>query len=166
MKRTLQIGATLCHLVNGSHRRTLSKVGEMNETKDSVFNWYLNLLLSIFSFSSLPLHQLIVAAHIFFTEDPHLSLLYQHTAQRKLVARNGCVPCSYRGISFMPGGSKVAKKQVDVSRLDLRIGRVVTVQQLPDTDGLYVEQIDVGEAFPRTVVSQVAQHIPVEQVTC
>lgn len=58
----------------------------------------------------------------------------------------------------------MAKKQVDVSRLDLRIGRVVTAQQLPDTDGLFVEQIDVGEAFPRTVVSELSQHIPVEQV--
>lgn len=58
----------------------------------------------------------------------------------------------------------MAKKQVDVSRLDLRVGCVVAAQQLPDTDGLYVEQIDVGEAFPRTVISEVAQHIPVEQM--
>uniref|UniRef100_A0A3Q4GYT1 Aminoacyl tRNA synthase complex-interacting multifunctional protein 1-like n=1 Tax=Neolamprologus brichardi TaxID=32507 RepID=A0A3Q4GYT1_NEOBR len=63
-----------------------------------------------------------------------------------------------------PKVSKVAKKQVDVSRLDLRIGRVVTAQQLPDTDRLFVEQIDVGEAFPRTVVSELSQHIPVEQM--
>uniref|UniRef100_A0A3P9BS70 Aminoacyl tRNA synthase complex-interacting multifunctional protein 1 n=1 Tax=Maylandia zebra TaxID=106582 RepID=A0A3P9BS70_9CICH len=63
-----------------------------------------------------------------------------------------------------PKVPKVAKKQVDVSRLDLRIGRVVTAQQIPDTDGLFVEQIDVGEAFPRTVVSELSQHVPVEQM--
>ncbi|XP_026027096.1 aminoacyl tRNA synthase complex-interacting multifunctional protein 1-like isoform X1 [Astatotilapia calliptera] len=62
------------------------------------------------------------------------------------------------------GVPKVAKKQVDVSRLDLRIGRVVTAQQIPDTDGLFVEQIDVGEAFPRMVVSELSQHVPVEQM--
>lgn len=54
--------------------------------------------------------------------------------------------------------------KVDVSRLDLRVGRIITALQLPDTDSLYVEQVDVGEASPRTVVSELAKHIPVDQV--
>ncbi|XP_045904412.1 aminoacyl tRNA synthase complex-interacting multifunctional protein 1-like [Micropterus dolomieu] len=54
--------------------------------------------------------------------------------------------------------------KVDVSRLDLRVGRIITALQLPDTDSLYVEQVDVGEASPRTVVSELAKHIPVDQM--
>lgn len=39
---------------------------------------------------------------------------------------------------------------VDISRLDLRIGRIVEVQKHPDADALYLEKIDVGENEPRT----------------
>ncbi|KAG7221809.1 hypothetical protein INR49_016984, partial [Caranx melampygus] len=70
-------------------------------------------------------------------------------------------------------GEKVEKKQtpssqedakVDVSCLDLRVGRIITVMQSPETDGLYVEQVDVGEGSPRTVVSDLAKHIPLDQL--
>lgn len=71
----------------------------------------------------------------------------------------------------MPGEKKVEKKKaassqkhtkVDVSRLDLRVGHIITALQLPDTDNLYV--VDVGEVSPRTVVGELAKHIPVDQV--
>ncbi|XP_029353187.1 aminoacyl tRNA synthase complex-interacting multifunctional protein 1a isoform X1 [Echeneis naucrates] len=71
------------------------------------------------------------------------------------------------------GGEKAEKKQatpsqedarVDVSRLDLRIGRIITAEKHPDADSLYVEQVDVGEASPRTVVSGLVKHIPLEQM--
>lgn len=39
---------------------------------------------------------------------------------------------------------------VDISRLDLRIGKIVDVQKHPDADALYLEKIDVGEDKPRT----------------
>lgn len=52
--------------------------------------------------------------------------------------------------------------KVDVSRLDLRVGHVITALQLPDTDNLYV--VDAGEVSPRTVVGELAKHIPVDQV--
>lgn len=54
--------------------------------------------------------------------------------------------------------------KVDVSRLDLRVGRIITTVQLPEADSLYLEQVDVGEASPRTVVSELAKHIPLDQV--
>ncbi|XP_053712586.1 aminoacyl tRNA synthase complex-interacting multifunctional protein 1a [Synchiropus splendidus] len=54
--------------------------------------------------------------------------------------------------------------KVDVSRLDLRVGRIITAEKHPDADSLYVEQVDVGEAAPRTVVSGLVKHIPVEQM--
>ncbi|XP_068444855.1 aminoacyl tRNA synthase complex-interacting multifunctional protein 1-like isoform X1 [Clinocottus analis] len=71
------------------------------------------------------------------------------------------------------GGEKAEKKPVvesqedaplDVSRLDLRVGRIITAVQLPETDGLYVEQVDIGETSPRTVVSELAKHIPLDQM--
>lgn len=73
----------------------------------------------------------------------------------------------------MAGGEKAEKKQatpsqaeakVDVSRLDLRVGRIITAERHPDADSLYVEQVDVGEPSPRTVVSGLVKHIPLDQV--
>ena len=75
--------------------------------------------------------------------------------------------------SLITGGERAEKKQaapnqeeakVDVSRLDLRIGRIITAEKHPDADSLYVEQVDVGEASPRTVVSGLVKHIPLDQV--
>ncbi|KAF3687753.1 Aminoacyl tRNA synthase complex-interacting multifunctional protein 1 [Channa argus] len=71
------------------------------------------------------------------------------------------------------GGEKAEKKaaapsqedaKVDVSRLDMRIGRIITAEKHPDADSLYVEQVDVGEASPRTVVSGLVKHIPLDQM--
>ncbi|TRY66218.1 hypothetical protein DNTS_006061 [Danionella cerebrum] len=53
---------------------------------------------------------------------------------------------------------------VDVSRLDLRVGRIISAEKHPDADSLYVEQVDVGEGAPRTVVSGLVKHIPLEQM--
>lgn len=82
----------------------------------------------------------------------------------------GCIYNS-ASLSLTPGGEKAETEQadkdeamVDVSRLDLRVGRIITTQQLPETDGVYVQQVDVGEAAPRTVVGELARHIPVDQV--
>ncbi|TSK22504.1 Aminoacyl tRNA synthase complex-interacting multifunctional protein 1 [Bagarius yarrelli] len=54
--------------------------------------------------------------------------------------------------------------QVDVSRLDLRVGQIVTAKKHPDADALYVEEVDVGEAALRTVVSGLVKHVPLEQM--
>ncbi|XP_048189535.1 aminoacyl tRNA synthase complex-interacting multifunctional protein 1 [Perognathus longimembris pacificus] len=55
-------------------------------------------------------------------------------------------------------------KPIDVSRLDLRIGCILTAKKHPDADSLYVEEVDVGEAAPRTVVSGLVNHVPLEQM--
>ncbi|NXU54358.1 AIMP1 protein, partial [Turnix velox] len=62
-----------------------------------------------------------------------------------------------------PAGSSDAK-HVDVSRLDLRVGCIITAEKHPDADTLYVEQVDVGEASPRTVVSGLVKHVPLDQM--
>ncbi|MFT7815181.1 aminoacyl tRNA synthase complex-interacting multifunctional protein 1-like [Arapaima gigas] len=56
------------------------------------------------------------------------------------------------------------KETGEVSRLDIRAGRVITATKHPDADLLYIEQVDVGEASPRTVVSALVKHVPLEQM--
>lgn len=52
----------------------------------------------------------------------------------------------------------------DIGRIDLRIGRIVEVEKHPDADSLYVEKIDLGEDKPRTVVSGLVNHVPIEEM--
>ncbi|KAL0276430.1 UNVERIFIED_CONTAM: hypothetical protein PYX00_004011 [Menopon gallinae] len=53
---------------------------------------------------------------------------------------------------------------VDVGRLDIRVGKIISVKKHPDADSLYVEQVDVGEGKPRTVVSGLVKFVPIEQM--
>ncbi|XP_023745694.1 probable methionine--tRNA ligase [Lactuca sativa] len=61
-------------------------------------------------------------------------------------------------------GAPAVEKEVTISRLDIRVGVITEVQKHPDADSLYVEQIDVGEEQPRTVVSGLVKFIPIEQM--
>lgn len=49
-------------------------------------------------------------------------------------------------------------------QIDLRVGRILKVEKHPDADSLYVETVDIGEAEPRTVVSGLVKHIPIEEM--
>ncbi|KAG7280463.1 hypothetical protein CRUP_033764 [Coryphaenoides rupestris] len=49
-------------------------------------------------------------------------------------------------------------------KLDIRVGKVVSVEKHPDADSLYLEKIDVGEAEPRTVVSGLVAFISQEEL--
>ncbi|XP_026524447.1 aminoacyl tRNA synthase complex-interacting multifunctional protein 1 isoform X2 [Notechis scutatus] len=55
-------------------------------------------------------------------------------------------------------------KPLDVSRLDLRIGCIMTAKKHPDADSLYIEEVDVGEANLRTVASGLVKHVPLEEM--
>ncbi|KAK7097886.1 aminoacyl tRNA synthase complex-interacting multifunctional protein 1-like isoform X2 [Littorina saxatilis] len=55
-------------------------------------------------------------------------------------------------------------EKMDVSRLDFRVGKIVAVEKHPDADTLYVETVDLGEEKPRTIVSGLVNHIPIEQM--
>ncbi|KAH0615900.1 hypothetical protein JD844_026520 [Phrynosoma platyrhinos] len=55
-------------------------------------------------------------------------------------------------------------KPLDVSRLDLRIGCITAAKKHPDADTLYIEEVDVGEANLRTVVSGLVKHVPLEEM--
>ncbi|KNA12223.1 hypothetical protein SOVF_127940 [Spinacia oleracea] len=65
------------------------------------------------------------------------------------------------------GGSKTKstpEPEVTIARLDIRVGLITKVEKHPDADSLYVEEIDVGEAAPRTVVSGLVKYIPIEEM--
>ncbi|XP_042324415.1 aminoacyl tRNA synthase complex-interacting multifunctional protein 1 isoform X2 [Sceloporus undulatus] len=63
-----------------------------------------------------------------------------------------------------PSATNDDSKPLDVSRLDLRIGCITTAKKHPDADTLYIEEVDVGEANPRTVVSGLVKHVPLEEI--
>ncbi|KAL6059617.1 Tyrosine--tRNA ligase [Balamuthia mandrillaris] len=61
---------------------------------------------------------------------------------------------------------KKGKQQssADVRAYDIRVGKIVSVKKHDNADTLYVEQIDVGEDKPRTIVSGLVNHIPIEKM--
>lgn len=50
----------------------------------------------------------------------------------------------------------------ELSRLEIRVGRVLECENHPDADSLYVEKVDCGEAEPRTIVSGLVKYVPKE----
>lgn len=59
-----------------------------------------------------------------------------------------------------PAGDSI----IDVRKLDFRIGKIIDVNKHPDADTLYVEKIDCGEDKPRTVVSGLVNHVPIDEM--
>lgn len=57
-----------------------------------------------------------------------------------------------------------AESRVDVSRLDLRVGRILSIRRHPLADAMTVQEVDVGENAPRTVVSKLGGDTQLEQV--
>lgn len=54
--------------------------------------------------------------------------------------------------------------KIDISRIDLRVGKIIECQKHPDADSLYVEKVDCGEEEPRTVVSGLVKYIPLDKM--
>lgn len=51
-----------------------------------------------------------------------------------------------------------------LARVDLRVGKVLKAEKHPTADRLYVEEVDLGEESPRTVVSGLVGKIPLEEL--
>ncbi|KAI8927506.1 hypothetical protein BC831DRAFT_452175, partial [Entophlyctis helioformis] len=52
----------------------------------------------------------------------------------------------------------------DPSKLDIRVGTIVSVSRHPDADTLYVEEVDLGEDKVRTVVSGLVKYMTADQL--
>ncbi|XP_053399455.1 aminoacyl tRNA synthase complex-interacting multifunctional protein 1-like isoform X2 [Mercenaria mercenaria] len=71
-----------------------------------------------------------------------------------------------------PKKAKVEKKDAaagavrpkDISRIDLRVGKIVNCKKHPDADRLYVNDVDLGEGQTRTILSGLVKHVPIEEM--
>ncbi|XP_064609518.1 LOW QUALITY PROTEIN: aminoacyl tRNA synthase complex-interacting multifunctional protein 1-like [Liolophura sinensis] len=63
-----------------------------------------------------------------------------------------------------PSPTAAADVKIDASRLDMRVGHIVSAIKHPNADRLFVEDVNVGEEKNRTVVSGLAGKIPLEQM--
>ncbi|ETE57734.1 Tyrosyl-tRNA synthetase, cytoplasmic, partial [Ophiophagus hannah] len=72
--------------------------------------------------------------------------------------------CAYPDPSKTSSTKNSDAEEVVPSRVDLRVGKVLSVEKHPDADALYVEKIDLGEAEPRTVVSGLVAFVPKEEL--
>jgi len=53
----------------------------------------------------------------------------------------------------------------DVSKLDVRVGTILSAEEHPEADSLYVEQIDLGEEEgPRTIVSGLKKYVTLDEI--
>ncbi|KAM4656995.1 tyrosine--tRNA ligase, cytoplasmic isoform 3-T3 [Amazona ochrocephala] len=77
---------------------------------------------------------------------------------------NAAYPTPSKAKPAEKGTKNSEPENVVPSRLDIRVGKVISVEKHPDADSLYVEKIDVGEPEPRTVVSGLVQFVPKEQL--
>lgn len=51
------------------------------------------------------------------------------------------------------------------SQVDLRVGKIVSIERHPDADALYLEKVDFGEADgPRTILSGLVNFVPIEKM--
>lgn len=57
-----------------------------------------------------------------------------------------------------------AKQAASVTALNIRVGKVISAENHPDADKLYVETIDIGESEPRTIVSGLRLFVPLDQM--
>uniref|UniRef100_UPI0037E8DE1E aminoacyl tRNA synthase complex-interacting multifunctional protein 1 n=1 Tax=Semicossyphus pulcher TaxID=241346 RepID=UPI0037E8DE1E len=57
-----------------------------------------------------------------------------------------------------------AEPCIDVSRLDLRVGRILSVRQHPLAENMSVQEVDMGENGPRTVVSKLGVKTQLEEL--
>ncbi|XP_074469978.1 tyrosine--tRNA ligase, cytoplasmic isoform X2 [Sebastes fasciatus] len=62
------------------------------------------------------------------------------------------------------GGGGDDDDELVPSRVDIRVGKVISVEKHPDADSLYLEKIDVGEPEPRTVVSGLVAFVSQEDL--
>lgn len=50
-------------------------------------------------------------------------------------------------------------------RLDIRVGKILSVDVHPDAESLYLEKVDVGEDEPRTIISGLRKYCTIEEIS-
>ncbi|ELU10391.1 hypothetical protein CAPTEDRAFT_167956 [Capitella teleta] len=92
---------------------------------------------------------------------------FQSPEMKKLTAKAYPPPAKNKGAKGgNKGGANAEAEEIVPSRLDLRVGRIVSINKHPDADSLFVEKVDLGEEGrePRTVVSGLAGRVSMESL--
>lgn len=76
-------------------------------------------------------------------------------------ARKGIVSRKLSDSTPSVGGADVV---TELSRLEIRVGKILEIGKHPDAESLYVEKVDVGESEPRTIVSGLVQYCTIESL--
>lgn len=58
----------------------------------------------------------------------------------------------------------VPEGPIDISRLAMKVGKIIECVKHPDADSLYLEKIECGEEKPRQVISGLVKHVPIEEM--
>ncbi|KAM4564315.1 aminoacyl tRNA synthase complex-interacting multifunctional protein 1 isoform 1-T1 [Fundulus diaphanus] len=58
-----------------------------------------------------------------------------------------------------------AESRIDASRLDLRVGKILSIRRHPLAEAMSVQEVDVGESCPRTIVSKLEGVKDLDEVT-
>mmetsp|Transcript_28564 Transcript_28564/g.61539 ORF Transcript_28564/g.61539 Transcript_28564/m.61539 type:complete len:193 (-) Transcript_28564:610-1188(-) len=82
----------------------------------------------------------------------------------KSAQRLYCTPEPTPASAPAPAQAAVAKKAEGVELLEIRVGRIVSLNKHPEADNLYVEQVDLGEPELRTIVSGLVEFCTYEQL--
>jgi methionine--tRNA ligase beta chain len=77
---------------------------------------------------------------------------------------DGCLD-SHQTISKLPATSSTASSEIDISKLDIRVGVIRKAWPHEDADRLYCEEIDLGEETgPRRIASGIRDHYRLEEL--
>lgn len=83
--------------------------------------------------------------------------------QQPVQQRRAAATLVVRAAAETEAAAPAAAAAPDVTKMDIRVGRIVSCEKHPDADSLYVEQIDIGEPEgPRTIVSGLVKYVPLE----
>ncbi|KAK2172722.1 hypothetical protein NP493_931g00074 [Ridgeia piscesae] len=80
---------------------------------------------------------------------------------KKLVSQAYPPPSKKKGPK---GGAAGGESELSPSMLDLRVGRINDVKVHAEASALYVQEVNLGEEKPRTVVSGLAQVVPLDDL--
>lgn len=48
----------------------------------------------------------------------------------------------------------------DFAKVEIKVGKIISAEKIPDTDKLLKLMVDVGEETPRQIVSGISMHFP------
>lgn len=99
-------------------------------------------------------------------ESASLSLTSSSTRRRNkaqfLCYCTGTEPAAVAESGSAEGEKDVVKEAAN--SLDIRVGRILKAWRHEEADSLYVEEVDVGEAEPRTICSGLVKYVPLDHL--